>query len=513
MGRFRLATGILLFCSLLGVLANEHTLVNDFPELEYSSPEMPPSRNGRSLSVRVPANAVIVLHSLDLSGVQHHFEVSVDAVSEESCSPPAADFVNAFSNLQLSIPASPESQQRFAATVPEALKAEFAQSTTQIMQAPTPAACRCSYLRNAAQSSPVFTAETAVTSAAVQPAEKRPSIPARLRTFLAPEMVQGTICSIITQGTLATTIGNTAVYFSPEVLSELTDEHRTQILHRLEQFFAAGLQAQVAAQFGDIADLDGSGGLTLLIGRMQEQSAPAESTDSAAPPLLGAVRQSDFLDAHASPGGDIIYLDCNLPLGEELNSLLVHELSHAAICSRLRERGCSGSEALILPAWIHELLAHAGEHIIVGASDIFAARLRSFHGSPENSPICTHHGYQTLQSTRGGSRAAAIRLLQFAGGPQQHLRCALLMAESQTSFLEQILGSSLRRLLPQWSLTEAAEILREHPDTVRQLMTGQTHHCCIHGTGFAVLRLPNTATLLTVSSSAAADWTVTALPP
>ena len=513
MGRLRLATGILLFSSLLGGPANQRIAVSDSPELHYACPILPARGNHRSVTVRVPANAVIVLQSLDLTGALHRFELSTTAASDsDSASPSYSPFAE-FTNVQRSTAVEIPSADLVSEIIPTDLRPRLARPTALTTSHQTSTACHCDSCastagpRAAAAENPdsTRTAEKAVSSDSTTPSQ--------LRTFLAPGMIQGTICSVITQGTLAATIDNVAVYFSSDVSRDPAEERQSQILTRLKQFLATGLRQQVALEFGEISDIDGSGGLTILIGAMQDRTTATQSDGNTDPPLLGAVRQSDFLDPQANPGGDIIYLDSDLPLDAEFDSLLVHELTHAAICSRLRERSCHGRGTLTLPAWIHELLAHAGEQHIAGASRVFSDRLRQFHDSPETSPVCSRTEHQSLQATRGGSRAAAIRLLQFAGGPQQHVRCSLLTAETGTDFLEQLLGNSLPRLLPQWSLIEAAEILSDHPHAVRQLETEQTRECCIYGSGFAVLRLPNTATLLTISSAAAADWTLTALPP
>lgn len=152
---------------------------------------------------------------------------------------------------------------------------------------------------------------------------------------------------------------------------------------------------------GPINDLDHNGCLTIVVGRL---SAHLTDTDV---PLLGCVRADDFLQ----PGpfaGDIIYLDDRLLTAPALPAVLIHERSHAALFSRLRDLQSRSVSPPSLPAWLNEAVAHSCEFQMYPESPNLVHRIQGYLREPERWPLIPPEPTAAALSTRGPLRAAGL---------------------------------------------------------------------------------------------------------
>lgn len=240
-----------------------------------------------------------------------------------------------------------------------------------------------------------------------------------------------------------------------------------EIINRCEQ----RLLPFVERQLGTIHDLDDDGNLTFVLAQLSV-NGPDHPIE---PPITGCVRPSDFLFntfQHSDPaggdwsdfsnghggsdgGGDIVYLDCLLPSGREMDAVLAHELAHAATFCLLNDATVSGSE---LPGWLNEAIAHAIEQQVHPDSQNLAQRLAEFTARPHLFPIVIPDGSTHLSLRRGPARAAGCLFLNavLQDLPDQSLRRIVQAGRSGVERLEQIAGRPFAELLRDWGLQRMA---------------------------------------------------------
>ncbi len=213
----------------------------------------------------------------------------------------------------------------------------------------------------------------------------------------------------------------------------------------------------VEAQLGAITDLDDDGRLTFVMGHLSEHGFNHRNEQ----PITGCVRPDDFLK-HAVPngsvhtGGDIVYLDCSLPDGEELDAVLAHELTHAATFCVVRESECL--ESCSLPGWLNEAIAHYVEYRINPRSENLKHRLADFTRQPHRFPLVIPDSVQQLSLRRGPARAAACLFLlsTLQQMPADSLRTMICRPESGTQRLESIAGEVFPEIFRNWGLQSMA---------------------------------------------------------
>jgi len=276
---------------------------------------------------------------------------------------------------------------------------------------------------------------------------------------------------------------------------------------RIAALCEGGLRRSVELLVGPIRDVDGDGQLSVVLTRLE----PDQSSGSI--PVRGCVRESDFLDASSGPPGDIIYLDIAVPEVAELAGLLAHEMTHAAMYSRLLDRREKGLSQLSLPGWFHEAIAHWTEHQLAGRGTVFAERLRMYQRNPAAAPVCTNPLWLSYSASRGGPRIAGSRFLEVMLQPDVSL--AGIMSESRNvdEILERCLGTSLSEALVSWSRYEAARLVREAPERIPFLRSGESDTPRIYGTAFLVLQCGSQPLELEIGCEDTSDWNLTVIEP
>lgn len=265
-------------------------------------------------------------------------------------------------------------------------------------------------------------------------------VPDPVRRFLVPKF-HGEQC--VDQPELAELLsccGRIAVYGTTGGAAPEGLRMARQLVWELEN----GLVRAVEKVLCPLADVDDNGRLTILLCDM---NGPPGVPGSAAmmQPVRGCVRAADWGIAATDFAGDIIYIDrshvCSdsLPLRE----LLVHELSHAAVCSESRRRGVSlaaaGGEPAAIPAWLNEGIAHAMERRLAPGCSNLETRMTEFLRDPAGCPVVPGALTTALASRRTGTRAAAtlfVEMLVDQGTPLRVLGClqsdAILRIEHMT---------------------------------------------------------------------------------
>jgi hypothetical protein len=301
------------------------------------------------------------------------------------------------------------------------------------------------------------------------------------------------------------------VYIDPEVpptesrmaaaLCALLESHLRRTGGTLRTCIESGL--------GSIDDLDGDGRLTVVLTRLDRRN-PGGLLQSDRVPVLGCVREADFLGSQTEACGDILYL---APEGLQMpgsRSLLAHELAHAAVHCRQRQRLQQGQGKLVIPDWFHEALAHLAEHSVVGSGEFFEQRLAEFQLGPQNCPVVT--GFQSgWEAGRGGSRPAGLLFLQSALRRPVNVPQSFHTSESFAELLDGLLRQSFRESLAAWGPVAAGQILRARPQAIPRLRAGAEHAGTIYGTAFQCWRSDSGPLTIEIQSDAAAALQLTVL--
>ena len=287
--------------------------------------------------------------------------------------------------------------------------------------------------------------------------------------------------------------------------SELDAEEIRNAGTRIVALCEGGLRRLVEMQVGPIRDVDGDGRLSVVLTRLEADQS------SGSIPVRGCVRESDFLDASSGPPGDIIYLDLAVPEAAELAGLLAHEMTHAAMYSRLLDRREKGQCELSLPGWFHEAIAHSKEHQLAGRGPVFAERLRMYQSNPAAAPVCTNPLWLSYSASRGGPRVAGARFLEAMLRPDASLADIIGESRNFDEILERCLGTSMSEALVSWSTCEAARLVREVPERIPVLKTGESETQRIFGTAFLVLQCGPQPLELEIGCEDTSDWNLTVI--
>ncbi|MCA9051083.1 MAG: hypothetical protein KDA89_20245, partial [Planctomycetaceae bacterium] len=233
-----------------------------------------------------------------------------------------------------------------------------------------------------------------------------------------------------------------------------------RIVFRLEQHLLAFCEQHL----GTVTDADGDCRLTIVLTELGGQSrlpnpVPLPDEFSGGEPIRGCVRAADFhfqteSGGESGMGGDIIYLStdlANLADDRELDAVLVHELAHAAVFSRLSE---SAAAEDFLPGWLNEAVAHYMERQICSDSTNLRRRLRLFRSSPGRFPVVVPDTTASLSLRRGPARAAGCLFVEtvLSELPADAVRQLVLTNGGGIERLEAISGKSFRSLMQDWGL-------------------------------------------------------------
>jgi hypothetical protein len=406
---------------------------------------------------RVPPRSLVILHSLDITGGLHEFHLRIvdqDDAAEIATVPENAESrgiswtasAAAASELpaDIELPCEPEQSPAVPTALPGNRRLLLPQFTSSGLR-DIAAECRCLYFGRAVA---VY-------------ADPQLSLPEDLRTL--------SICGSL-------------------------DRHL--------QRAAGTTRTLIETALGPVDDLDGDGRLTVVLSGLDQRNRGSHS-DSNQIPVRGCVREADFLESQGTTGGDILYLDPEGLKTRGGRALLAHELAHAAVHCRQRERLLSGKLKIGIPEWFHEALAHMAELSAAGPGEFFDQRLAEFQICPQTCPVVTDSRFG-WQAGRGGSRVAGFLFLQSSLKNPTNVPELLGTCES----FEQLLNAALRRSLPEclsaWGPVAAEQILRDRPQAIPCLRAGREQTGLICGTAFRCWRNDDVALTIEVESQVAA---------
>ncbi len=286
---------------------------------------------------------------------------------------------------------------------------------------------------------------------------------------------------------------------------------------RILQTLEMGLQEFVQHCVGPISDLDGDQHLSIVITDLdrQDKNSPI--------PVRGCVRDRDFLEHGAVDfTGDIVYLDCSLPHGSELAAMLAHELTHAAVFSRIREQHHSNpanaSQAPAVPSWLNEAIAHWVELRITARPEAFLQRVALFQANPACNPIVASESFLSAECRRGGSRAAGVLFLrQFV--PQTDQLSLLLHTDATLEErLAMISGTPFADVFRKWTMSQALSTAEQNlnPGGFTALPHSASSNVLqkrLYGTAFFVLRCNAPVQQLQITSEKASQLQITVVEP
>ena len=414
---------------------------------------------GRSnrLRVQVPPRSLVILQSLDITGVLHEFHLRIadeDDAAEVSAVLESAEREWGFRHpgsaaarelpADIELPCEPDQSPVMPAVLPGPRRMLLPQFTNSGLRHPA-ADCKCIYVGQAV-------------AVYADP------------TLSLPEAgLTGSICVSL-------------------------DRH----LRR-----AAGtIRTLIETMLGPIDDLDGDGRLTVVLSSLDERNRGGQP-ESNRIPVLGCVREADFLESQRATGGDILYLDPEGLKTRGGSALLAHELAHAAVHCRQRERLLSGKLKVEIPEWFHEALAHMAEHSVAGPGEFFDQRLTDFQISPQACPVVTDSRFG-WQAGRGGSRVAGFLFLRSSLKNPTNVPELLSTCETFEQLLDGVLRRSLPECLAAWGPVAAEQILRARPVAIPCLRAGGEQSGLIYGTAFRCWRNDDHDLTIEVESHAAA---------
>jgi len=498
-GRLRLLSrsSVVLGQSPLQQLPDSRPLVT---ELFDSSDSASTADSGFVLSV--PANALLVVGSLDLSGASHRVVFESGSTPSAATDPDSLSLPSIAGCLRLS-PGDVNAPVFVELADDRQLKlecADFASGTASEISVLRREADRhlsieelkgVEFARNPGTSGILANSTTGSSHTAAR--LTRPALAGRItRNFLVPYFEQGTTWDQFTEGILIAQSARVSVFLDQSLyrlaaLQEPRSESpfvktACEICLRLEN----GVLEHVTEWIGPVTDLDGDARLTLVITDLDRRVSPADS------PVLGCVRDRDFLRAPESDfSGDIVYLDQRLPAGDSLSALLAHEISHAAIFSQMLQArdGFDPGSTLQLPSWLNESIAHLVEGTVAEASASFCERVRQFHENSATSPIVASESHLPFTARRGGSRAAGTLFLQHLKTTPETLRSVIHSHDPIERRLDILTRNSFSESFRTWSVRQSGLAARSGAlGSKRSLAQGHRISERLFGTAFCCFR-------------------------
>ena len=277
---------------------------------------------------------------------------------------------------------------------------------------------------------------------------------ARLRRFLVPHFTDQGTHHIIREAICVRQQQNIMVYCCRDLWSQKDADQQEQLKQQATAIcceLSGFTRPQIELLLGPVCDVDHNNHLTVL---MTELDQRRHSRDA---PVQGCVRESDLLDDQQPFGGDIIYLDHNVPDGLDLRALLVHETAHLAVYSAgLRHQmsshpAASDDFAQKMPSWLNEAIAHTAERILAPDTANFARRMKQLSASSALCPVVMPAEGSSMASRRGGARAAATLFVESMLRQPADLNRLLHLDEPPITRLAQLGDQSFDQAFRNWS--------------------------------------------------------------
>jgi len=455
------------------------------------------------LHVAMPAGALLVIGSLDITGAPHKIRIT----SREELSPGTPVTRDACE------PAT-------ALMIRNALPAQNDETSIAIRKMSIP--------RLQSVSSDVVPLNarraSAVLSAAYEGStpNSRTARPALQRSFLVPHFEPTAVLHEPALATLIATSGRVAVFLDngltgsgltrsdrqANAISSVNTNETLASAHLVCQTLESRLLDTVCSWIHSIVDLDDDGHLTIVMTDLDRQDHQSVT------PVLGCVRDEDFQQYPCGDfGGDIIYLDYRLPAGDELTALLAHELTHAAVACLHLESGAVQPPVIRsrVQPWLNEAAAHWVELCFCSEPAGFSSRVRHFQSDTSACPIVACQSYLPLATRRAGSRVSGVSFLRrFIEHPEQ-LRKLLHDERPLDQAISSITGQPFAELFRTWSAEQAQSVLAAMNPHVKCVARNGTLTSRIHGTSFILVRSAETSCEFVIETDQAASLQLTVL--
>ncbi|MEZ6123863.1 MAG: hypothetical protein R3C49_11880 [Planctomycetaceae bacterium] len=239
-------------------------------------------------------------------------------------------------------------------------------------------------------------------------AADRPA-PSDRRRFLMPRFCGPLACNHSMMATEMVCRDGISVYVVDEVLDQpdrFPPANVRQLAEQVGRRVDQVVLPLITQRLGEIDDLDMDQRLSLVIGLLAEAGTGSVFDH----PITGCVRPEDF-DPASVHCCDAVYLDCRLPVDDDLDAVLTHELAHAAVFSAVNRSQQAGGEFAAVPCWLNEAIAHLLERTANPDSANLQQRMEAFRRQPHRFPAVIPEGLANISLRRGPSRAAGCLFL------------------------------------------------------------------------------------------------------
>lgn len=257
------------------------------------------------------------------------------------------------------------------------------------------------------------------------------------------------------------------------------------LAHEIAERLESTVLPEIGSRLGMVSDVDRDGRLTVLITPWLSRLRGGQTQ------VRGFVRSSDFRDDIAAPfsnRADVLYLNSDLPSGAGLQTLLLHEVTHAALFStgaapkvvdrsaiQRRNHDTINNPVPPLPSklfkplewedWLNEGLAHLSERSGGGDWSNLDYRIARFWQQPANAPLIVSDYYRSRRWRDHGCRGATFLFLEWCG--QRHaahnnsefIAAVASSGKPGVEAIERVLGHTFHDLYRAWSVSLAMQQL------------------------------------------------------
>lgn len=228
---------------------------------------------------------------------------------------------------------------------------------------------------------------------------------------------------------------------------------------------------EIGSLLGTVADVDRDGRLTVLITPWLSRLRGGETQ------VRGFVRSSDFREDIVSPFGnhaDVLYLNSDLPAGTGLQTLLLHEVTHAALFSIGFAQGVTDRSAVKSDHhprlktkhvewddWLNEGLAHLVEKSAGGDWSNMDYRIARYWQRPAMSPLIVGDYYRCGRWRDHGCRGATFLFLDWceqqyaARGRADFIAAVATSGRTGIDAVEKVMGRNVEELYRAWAVSLA----------------------------------------------------------
>lgn len=281
------------------------------------------------------------------------------------------------------------------------------------------------------------------------------------------------------------------------VYGDLENSRHIEVAAAIQSCGLANVLDFVQQMINPIADLDADGRLALVLGRLADP-IPSGSDDE---PIRGCVRPADFQPGRPT-SVDAIYLDPEHILTADLQSLLAHEMAHAAAFSLLVK--CDQLPTS-MPSWLNEAVAHLIEEQIAPDSQNLQVRRRQYQKTSWLYPTMIPNEVSGMKLRRGPVRIASLELLKsaFDGHPDFDLKRLIADRGDGVLRLQSVTGDDFPALFRRFTL----RLIRQASSETGMNGDSVAAAFALNGESTPLLDLRGTA--VAISSPAEADCQLT----